>query len=460
MPSPHPTKTSSPPLGPIIGAVVLVVLGFVVAAVYAEVQASAIDREAEQLEANALPSVEHLTAARAALWRLEIASSDYVREPREKRDEAGRSMQRARTEIDRELNAEFATEVYSGEAALQVTATRALGEVDRLAERARQATDDGQAPQQSFAEHTLQDGIAQADNAIERLIALNTSEGRAEAARIAAVRANSVRLTLVLNLACIAFAAAVALVALRSARRQRSLELAHEELLELRADDLERFASRVAHDLLSPLSALSFTLSSVKRNADKGLPIAEPLGRAGGCLKRAQGLVEGVMDFARAGGAPGGGRANLRAALDGVLEEARTDAGGVELVVEPFDPELFVACSAGVLTSILSNLVRNALKYVDGGREKRVTIRALPRAGSVRVEVEDTGPGLPPGLEQHVFEPYVRSPDNAKPGLGLGLATVERFVDSHRGRVGVESSPGEGCVFWFELPQPEVVSER
>jgi signal transduction histidine kinase len=460
MPSAPPTKTSSSTLGPLIGAVVLVVTGFLAAAIFAEVQASAIDREAEQLEANALPSVEHLTAARAALWRLEAAGASYVSDPPEKRDDAERAIQAARATVDRELNTEFATEVYPGEAPLQVAATRALGEVDRLAERARQVDDHGDATQRSFAEHALQDGITQADNAIERLVALNATEGRAEAARIAAVRASSVRLMLGLNLGCIAFAAVVAVVALRAARRQRSLELAHDELLELRADDLERFASRVAHDLLSPLSALSFTLSSLKRNADKGLPITEPFARAGGCLKRAQGLVEGVMDFARAGGAPGGGRANLRATLDGVLEEARTDGGEADLVVEPFDSELFVACSAGVLTSILSNLVRNALKYMDPGRERRVTVRVLSSATNLRVEVQDTGPGLPAGLEQHVFEPYVRSSDNAKPGLGLGLATVERFVESHRGRVGVQSSPGEGCVFWFELPRAEGVSER
>jgi len=70
----------------------------------------------------------------------------------------------------------------------------------------------------------------------------------------------------------------------------------------------------------------------------------------------------------------------------------------------------------------------------------------------VRVEVEDTGPGLPPGIEHSIFEPYVRAPGVTQPGLGLGLATVKRFADSHGGAVGVLRAEA-GTVFWFELPR-------
>ena len=100
---------------------------------------------------------------------------------------------------------------------------------------------------------------------------------------------------------------------------------------------------------------------------------------------------------------------------------------------------------------MLSNLIRNAVKYIGTGDERRVTIRVEPRDETARVEVSDTGVGVPESLALHVFEPYVRATDNAKPGLGLGLATVRRFVEAYGGRVGVESSPGRGSTFWFEL---------
>ncbi len=256
-----------------------------------------------------------------------------------------------------------------------------------------------------------------------------------------------------LNAVGAALSALAAYVAVRSAQRRRSVELAHEELLEARAMELERFASRVAHDLLSPLSALHFTLSTLERNAERGLSLTEAIGRARACLRRSQTLVDGIMDFARSGAPSSGGRAHLRSILDGVLEEVRTDSAGIELVVEGVDEDVCLVCSAGVLASILSNLVRNAVKYLGDRPEKRVTIRGSVKGALVHVEVEDTGPGLPPELAPHVFEPYVRSLDNRNAGLGLGLATVQRFVESHRGRVGVDSSPDQGCVFWFELPR-------
>jgi signal transduction histidine kinase len=456
MTSRHNAKSpaSRTTLAPVIGAFVVITLGFVLATVFSELRASSIDRETEQIETNALPSVEHIAAARDALWHLEIASNQYVEGSYEERPGAEVAIGAARREVDRELALEFATELYPGEAILQTDARHALGELDRLLVRMHELADqEGGGQGRAFARHQLRNGIENADAAIDRIMSLNATQGHEEANRIASIRSGSVRLAFGLNIACIAFSATAAFIALRSLRRQRSLELAHEELLEVQAVELERFASRVAHDLLSPLSALAFTLSTIKRNTEKGLPIGEPIERAGACLKRSQSLVDGVMDFARSGAAPGGGRASLRATLEGVLDEARTDSAQIEFLVEGLDEDAFVACSAGVLSSIFSNLVRNAVKYMDDRPRKRVTIRVSTKGTTYRIEVEDTGPGLPLGLEQHVFEPYVRSADNPKPGLGLGLATVQRFVESHRGRVGVDSSPGEGCVFWFELPR-------
>jgi len=66
--------------------------------------------------------------------------------------------------------------------------------------------------------------------------------------------------------------------------------------------------------------------------------------------------------------------------------------------------------------------------------------------------VQDTGPGIPSEKKGALFEPYVRGESN-QPGIGLGLATVKRLTEAHGGRVGVESSPGAGSTFWFELPK-------
>jgi len=111
-----------------------------------------------------------------------------------------------------------------------------------------------------------------------------------------------------------------------------------------------------------------------------------------------------------------------------------------------------VACGPGMLTSIVSNLVRNAVKYVGDGAGRRVTVRARPAGPFARLEVEDDGPGLPPGLGANVFQPYVRGAATGKPGIGLGLATVKKVTEAHGGRIDVKSAPGEGCRFEVDLP--------
>jgi signal transduction histidine kinase len=60
---------------------------------------------------------------------------------------------------------------------------------------------------------------------------------------------------------------------------------------------------------------------------------------------------------------------------------------------------------------------------------------------------------MPPELARRSFEPYVRGPDATQPGIGLGLATVHGLAEAHHGAVGVDSTPGRGSLFWFELPQ-------
>jgi signal transduction histidine kinase len=71
----------------------------------------------------------------------------------------------------------------------------------------------------------------------------------------------------------------------------------------------------------------------------------------------------------------------------------------------------------------------------------------------VRIEVSDTGPGVPAELQARLFNPYVRAGSASIPGLGLGLATVRRLADAYGGEVGLDDNPGGGSRFWIELPR-------
>jgi signal transduction histidine kinase len=179
-------------------------------------------------------------------------------------------------------------------------------------------------------------------------------------------------------------------------------------------------------------------------------------------LRRVSSLVDGLLVFAKSGARPAeGAQADVRHVLSDVVEATGRVAGerGIALELEEICPTT-VACSPAVLTSMVSNLLDNAVKYMGERSLKRVSLRARNEGAMTRIEVRDTGPGVPRALWSTIFEPYVRAPGSTVPGLGLGLAAVRRLAEAHGGSVGIADNVPAGSVFWFELPnasgrQPE-----
>src|SRR5256712_11844952 len=151
----------------------------------------------------------------------------------------------------------------------------------------------------------------------------------------------------------------------------------------------------------------------------------EALERARPSLSRVRRIVDGLLEFARAGARPeAAARADVRAVTAGLFDELSPFAVQRDAALRFEDiPECAVACSSGVLLSVLGNLLRNGLKYLGDAEVREVFLRARQRRGRVLLEVEDTGPGIPPELGTRIFEPYIRGADTGAPGIGLGLAT-------------------------------------
>ncbi|OSZ68819.1 hypothetical protein CAP40_09835 [Sphingomonas sp. IBVSS2] len=100
---------------------------------------------------------------------------------------------------------------------------------------------------------------------------------------------------------------------------------------------------------------------------------------------------------------------------------------------------------------VLSNLLLNAAQAMWDSPARRIAITSWAEGPRVRIRVADTGPGVPPGVRAHLFEPMV----STKPGgTGLGLAISQTIVDAHGGTLTLEpSEPGEGAVFVLALPR-------
>lgn len=102
------------------------------------------------------------------------------------------------------------------------------------------------------------------------------------------------------------------------------------------------------------------------------------------------------------------------------------------------------------LTWVLNNLLTNASRYTpDNGN---LWVKVEKQGEFLRFEVKDEGPGISPEIQQKIFEKYQRNKFDQTKGTGLGLAIAREIIESHRGKIGVESQLGKGSVFYFTLP--------
>jgi PAS domain S-box-containing protein len=174
-----------------------------------------------------------------------------------------------------------------------------------------------------------------------------------------------------------------------------------------------------------------------------------------------------------------GGRHLLRLIND-ILDLSKIEAGRLQLAIESvpikpsfaevFDclrpladkksqtlvvqssPDLSVRADATRFRQVLMNLVGNAIKFTP--ERGKIELAAQQLGEVVRVEVRDSGPGIPAGEQQRIFEAFHRlqQSDKTSEGTGLGLAITRRLVELHGGRLGLESKPGSGSCFYFTLP--------
>jgi signal transduction histidine kinase len=104
------------------------------------------------------------------------------------------------------------------------------------------------------------------------------------------------------------------------------------------------------------------------------------------------------------------------------------------------------------IAQVLLNLVGNAIKFTESGE---VAIKASAENGSFTVAVCDSGPGIGAADQARIFDEFQQadgSSTKTKPGTGLGLSIAKRIIEMHKGRIWVDSAPGEGATFFFTLP--------
>lgn len=231
-------------------------------------------------------------------------------------------------------------------------------------------------------------------------------------------------------------------------------------------DELQRltqlqneFIGNVGHEVRNPIFAVSGYLEALgsgtlnpelrKRYAEKGLIN----------LHRLQNLFNDLIEIARLEYREDLIKSNafdLMELLEEVTDLLRPKAVHKGLRLETENPHLRVDADRNRIRQVLTNLIDNAITYTDEGT---VRCRFRRRLDKVRVEIIDTGRGIPEEHLERIFERFYRiDPDRSRRsgGTGLGLSIVHQILHAHGEQIHVESTAGRGSRFWFELPLAEI----
>jgi signal transduction histidine kinase len=233
----------------------------------------------------------------------------------------------------------------------------------------------------------------------------------------------------------------------RVAERTAELEAANRHL--------EAFAYSVSHDLRAPLRAIGGFSNILREDFAQtlGAEGAKHIDRVVTQVQRMSELIEGMLQLSKI----------MKTELHAVRVDVTALAEEVALELRETDPQrsaefvihrsLSAVADRVLLRALLVNLISNAWKFTGGRSKARIEVGAETDAGGQRVfYVRDNGAGFDVRKAERLFAPFQRFHRQEEfPGTGVGLATVQRIVARHGGRIWVESEPNVGTTFFFTL---------
>ena len=222
------------------------------------------------------------------------------------------------------------------------------------------------------------------------------------------------------------------------------------------------FLSIASHELKTPLTPLKLQLQLIGRQIKKGAKVDEEkisqlMTSSDRQVSRLSKLIEDLLDVSRISS----GKFNLKLEkvnFSQVIDEVLGQYGGQlkdtlpEIKVDT-DKTLEGNCDPVRIEQVIINLLTNAAKYAPG---KPVQITLKRNGKFARICIKDQGPGIAKEHQDRIFQRFerVKNPENIT-GLGLGLFISNQIIEAHKGKIFVESEPGQGSEFIIELPLSE-----
>lgn len=222
-----------------------------------------------------------------------------------------------------------------------------------------------------------------------------------------------------------------------------------------------RFFTSVGHDLLQPLHAARLSLSAMESEHRQGHD-RRLLDQIDHALSTIEELLRTILDLSKleAGSfTPSVQKVDLRELFQSVAVDLEPIARSKKLMLTVHSPSVEVLTDALMLRRILQNLLANAVRYTDEGR---VLLAARRRADLIRIEIWDTGPGIPEGERERIFEEFQRgsaSERGAGGGFGIGLSITRRMADALGSEIELCSKLGTGTRFSLSVPYAGPVAQ-
>jgi signal transduction histidine kinase len=239
-------------------------------------------------------------------------------------------------------------------------------------------------------------------------------------------------------------------------RQRRELQTSYEQLRKLEGlrDNLTHM---VVHDMRSLVMAIVLPLELAVSSEENRVSYIEKAQKA---TSRLSEMMLLMIDVSRleSGRMPVRTRTcELGEIARSVLDDLTPIAGNRQLTLSAKEP-VNAACDADLVRRILENLVNNAFKFTPSGGIVEVAVACIN--GSARVTVRDNGCGISPENHDKIFEKFEQvQGERQQLGTGLGLAFCKLAVTAQGGAIGVESELGQGCTFWFTVPNVGIESQ-
>jgi signal transduction histidine kinase len=212
-----------------------------------------------------------------------------------------------------------------------------------------------------------------------------------------------------------------------------------------------KFAGSIVHDFKNPLGIIQMSaeLGAMETATPKSREAAR--NRIIKQVERLTSMIRELLEFTRGSQKGELARTDFAAFMAPLIEDLRQECEPqkVEIVLEEEPPSVSVALNPSRLPNVFFNLVHNGTDVMkpDGGK---ITFRFRTTAKSVVIDVQDSGPGIPPEMATRLFEPFATF--GKQGGTGLGLSICQRIVEDHGGRIRGANSPAGGAVFTITLP--------